>query len=105
MTLRFTAEEPAAQSMIAQTQTLFATTASELDALIRRLQSGDWDGKGASVASELRKALALFLEENNRIAKLSKERAGVVHDYALDFDAARTEIGRRLARLRDAGSG
>ncbi|MCV2868525.1 hypothetical protein OEW28_07780 [Defluviimonas sp. WL0002] len=91
--------------MIAQTQMLFATTVTELEALIRRMNSGEWDGKGASVASDLRKALTLFLEENNRIAKLSKEQAGVVHDYALDFDAARNEIGRRLARLRDAGSG
>ncbi|MCT8329234.1 hypothetical protein [Albidovulum sediminis] len=91
--------------MIAQTQTLLAATASEIEALIQRIQGGEWDGKGASVASELRKALALFLEERNRIAKLSKEQAGVVHDYALDFDAARIEIGRRLARLRDAGDG
>lgn len=105
MTLRFTAEEPAARSMIAQAQMLFATTVSELEALIRRMNSGEWDGKGAGVASELRKALALFLEENNRIAKLSKEQSGVAYDYALDFDAARIEIGRRLACLRDAGGG
>ncbi|MCV2864622.1 hypothetical protein [Defluviimonas sp. WL0075] len=91
--------------MIAQAQMLFATTVSELEALIRRMNSGEWDGKGASVASELRKALALFLEENNRIARLSKEQSGVAYDYALDFDAARIEIGRRLACLRDAGGG
>ena len=105
MTLRFTAEGPLAQSLIVQAQTLVAATASEIEAMMARLSSGEWDGKGASIATELRKALALFLEERNRIEKLGKEQAGVVHDYALDFDAARIELGRRLARLRDAGDG
>ncbi len=105
MTLGFTGEEPAAQRMIAQAQELFVEAATELAELIRRIRAQEWDGKGAAGIKDVRAALQLVLEERNRIEKLRKEQAGVVHDIALDFDAARAEIGGRLARLRDAGSG
>jgi hypothetical protein len=47
----------------------------------------------------------LVLEERTKLAKLSQREEGIAYDYALDFDEARIEIGRRLACLRDAGSG
>jgi hypothetical protein len=47
----------------------------------------------------------MVMDERARVEKLRKQIAGVVGDHALDFDAARTEIGRRLACLRDAGGG
>lgn len=49
----------------------------------------------------LRAALQLFIEERNRVEKLRKQTAGAVGGGSLDLDAARDEIGRRLARLRD----
>lgn len=48
-------------------------------------------------------ATKLLLQEKGRVCELHKKRAGVAHDYAIDFDAARAEIGRRLACLREAG--
>jgi len=103
MTLKFTAEPPDAQPLFAEAQELFVEAATELAALIRRIRAQDWDGKGGAAMRDVRAALQLALEERNKIAKLGKEQAGVAYDYALDFDAARTEIGRRLACLRDAG--
>ena len=51
---------------------------------------------------ELSKSVQTALEERAKLEKLKKQKAGIVHDYALDFDAARDEIGRRMARLRAA---
>lgn len=50
-------------------------------------------------------ATKLLLQEKNRVYELHKKQIGVVHDYAIDFDAARVEIGRRLACLRGARGG
>lgn len=49
---------------------------------------------------DLSKAVQTALDERVKLEKLRKQRAGIVHEYALDFDAARDEIGRRMARLR-----
>lgn len=58
------------------------------------------------LARELRSATQLMLEERNRIDRFRKEIAGGVGGGgALDLDAARDEIGRRLACLRRAGGG
>ena len=54
---------------------------------------------------DLKTAFQLVMDERTRVEKLRKQVAGVVGDLRLDFDAARDEIGRRLARLRDAGGG
>ena len=60
-------------------------------------------------ASALNKLLADYrgvaqncFKEANRLEEQRKRKAGIVHEYALDFSAARDEIWRRLARLRDA---
>ncbi|PLL13142.1 hypothetical protein C0V75_06930 [Tabrizicola sp. TH137] len=66
-------------------------------------------GEGADRArravGELQMALAVVLDERVRVDRFRNEVAGVVGGRALDLDAARVEIGRRLARLRDAGGG
>ncbi|MEM6694203.1 MAG: hypothetical protein AAF626_06020 [Pseudomonadota bacterium] len=43
-----------------------------------------------------------LLTEKHRVYEQQKRHAGIVGDFAIDFDAARDEIGRRLARLRAA---
>lgn len=53
---------------------------------------------------DLGKAMQTTLDERAKLEKLRKNTAGIVHEYALDFDAARDEVGRRMARLRDAAS-
>lgn len=106
MTLRLSAEEQPPKSLISETEELYREIAGEVFAAIRKIRSGEWDTKGTTqTVKDMRAFLALILEERTKVAKLSKQEAGVVHDYALDFDTARIEIGRRLARLRDAGGG
>lgn len=64
---------------------------------------GDGLKEAVRLARELRAATQLMLEERNRVDKLRKEIAGGGGaGGALDLDAARSEIGRRLACLRRA---
>ena len=57
----------------------------------------------SSYTEQHRKALETVLKERANVEQLRKKEAGIVNGYALDFVAARDEIGRRLACLRDAG--
>lgn len=84
---------------------LFQSFASDLTRLRRRIQAGETDDlkESAKLVRDLRAATQLVLEERNRVDKFRKEAAGHVGGGALDLDAARDEIGRRLARLRRAG--
>lgn len=66
---------------------------------------GDGLKEAVRLARELRAATQLMLEERNRVDKLRKEIGGVGAGGALDLDAARSEIGRRLACLRRAAGG
>lgn len=54
-------------------------------------------------AKVVREAVGLLMAERNRVDKLRKDIAGGVGGGSLDLDAARDEIGRRLACLRRAG--
>ncbi len=55
--------------------------------------------------NELSTGWKTVVQERNRVADERKKEAGVVGSYAIDFDAARAEVGRRLACLREAGDG
>lgn len=106
MTMTFKAGEPRPRSLISETEELFQDAAEEVAAVIRKLKAGELDAKGAALSvRDARSLLQVVLEERAKIARFDKKEAGVAYDYALDFDAARAEIGRRLACLRDAGSG
>lgn len=54
------------------------------------------------IAQDYRRATQTLFDERKRLDDQRKREAGVVHDYALDLDAARAEIGRKLDRLRAA---
>ncbi|MDP5305662.1 permease [Paracoccus spongiarum] len=59
--------------------------------------------KAAMLAAKgIREAVALLMQERNRVDKLRKDIAGGVGGGSLDLDAARDEVGRRLACLRRA---
>ena len=107
MTQAFSDREGAPVDLLAESEMLFRDMAEEMALALRRFREGDFsEAKGASAAAkDLRAAYHLVMDERTRVEKLRKQVAGVVHDYALDFDAARDEIGRRLARLREAGGG
>lgn len=59
--------------------------------------------EAARLVRDLRAATQLVLEERNRVDKLRKDIVGQAGAGRLDLDAARDEIGRRLACLRRAG--
>jgi uncharacterized protein YPO0396 len=107
MKMTFSGEEAAPADLIAETEEMYRDVAAELAAALRDVRRG----KGAEVKTavqavkDLRAALQMVMDERTRVEKLRKNVAGVVRDYALDFDAARDEIGRRLACLREAGGG
>ncbi len=58
----------------------------------------------ARAAADFRKATQTLFDERKRLEDQRRKEAGVVHDFGLDFDMARDEIGRRLDRLRAARS-
>lgn len=84
--------------------TMFREVAEELHRMRVGLQRGSADQVKDAVKTvrELRAATQLVLEERNRVDKLRKDIAGGVGTGQLDLDAARDEIGRRLACLRRA---
>ena len=51
-------------------------------------------------ASDLRKATQTLFDERKRIAERKKTETDAGDDAALDLEAARSEIGSRLDRLR-----
>ena len=54
---------------------------------------------------DVRDTLKLLLNERATIEKLRRDAGGLGGEPVFDFDAARDEIGRRLACLRNAGGG
>lgn len=98
----------ATDDLVSEAIQLYSLASQALSQVIDELRTAG-DEKSVkelcSYTKEHRAALQLVLNERANVEKLRKLESGIVHDYALDFDAARDEIGRRLARLRDAGSG
>ena len=93
--------------MLAATEGLYRETAEELVRAVRVIRAGRADDVKAATQAvkDLRSALQMVMEERTRVEKLRRQVAGTVGTRELDFDAARLEIGRRLARLRDASAG
>lgn len=79
------------------------------EAALEARQSGAVDPaelkEAMQTAKVVREAVGLLMVERNRVDKLRKDIAGGVGGGSLDLDAARDEIGRRLACLRRAGGG
>jgi hypothetical protein len=107
MFTRISGEEIDASAEVLGVRELVNDIADELGETLRRLRAGEMGDtrEMAKQIRDMRAAYQLAVEERARIAKLRKDDAGIVYDYALDFDAARDEICRRLACLRDAGDG
>jgi hypothetical protein len=87
---------------------LYRLAAEELHRVIGALRKGEFgEVRAAQEAIRGLRATALHvLDERGKVDKLRKQIAGQVGaGGALDFEGARTEIGRRLACLRDAGGG
>ena len=107
MEMTFSGGAPPAVDLLTETELLYREIAGELALAMRGVRQGDL--KEAKVAAQavkdLRAAFQMVMDERTRVEKLRKQVAGVVGTGELDFDAARAEIGRRLACLRNAGGG
>jgi len=107
MTSDLPSDKPLPVDLLEATEDLYRQAAEDLVQAQRKLRQGSVDEVKAATQAvkDLKAAFQLVMDERTRIEKLRKQVAGVVHGYAIDFDAARAEIGRRLACLRDAGGG
>ena len=104
MTIHFSTGEAPPVDLLAATEQLYHETAQELARALIAIRAGQFDevkGAGQSVR-DLKAAFQMVMDERGRFDKLRKQAAGCVGSAELDLGAARDEIGRRLARLRDA---
>lgn len=83
----------------------FDRASRAFDELIEKLEAGDLTevGDAKRVIQALEKANELLIGATQKAEDRSKKERGIAHDYAIDFSAARSEIGRRLACLRTGG--
>ena len=107
MTLITPRKEETSAALVSEADKQFQEAAELLALVMQDIRAGKIEDVklAAEAMRELRKTFQVAMDERMRIEKLGKQDAGIVNDYALDFDAARTEISRRLARLREAGNG
>lgn len=108
MGMEFSGGDERPEALLKASEDLYREVALELVAATERLRQGELGEVKAAVqaAKDLRVAFQLVMEERTRVDKLRKQVAGAAGGAGeLDFAAARTEIGRRLARLRAAGAG
>lgn len=98
-------DEPPAD-LLATANHIYTEAAEALGKAIREVAIPDaGDTKAVLLAvREMKQAFHTLMEERTKVEKLRKQLDGVVGNHALDLDAARDEIGRRLACLRDAGN-
>ncbi|PZR00966.1 MAG: hypothetical protein DI533_03630 [Cereibacter sphaeroides] len=109
MTTEFSLGEEPPVDLLVESEGWLREAAEDLVRARRALRSGKVEEVKAAQAAirEMKTALDMAMQERARIDRLRNQAAGIVGDRgrALDFDAARLEIGRRLACLRDAGDG
>ncbi len=88
-------------------ETTFREVAEEIARALGELRNGKLEEARVASAAvrDMKAAFQLVMEERTRVDKLRKQAAGAAGGAALDLGAARDEIGRRLACLRDAGGG
>ena len=107
MSINFSAGEKPPANVLATTEAALIDAAEELSRLIERIKAGNFQEAKATPAAlkELNRALQAVVVGTNDAQKLCKQVTGSFGAASLDFHAARDEVGRRLARLRDAGPG
>jgi hypothetical protein len=107
MTLTFSLDGEAPADLLVETEELLTRTASGFLRLLREVETTEVVDVKASAqgARDLRSALEMVMGERARVDRFRRQADAAVGGGALDLDAARDEIGRRLARLRAAGGG
>ena len=105
MTINYSLGGTPPAEMLAITEEWLREAAETLATTVQAIKAGEF-GKikdSADCIKGLKVAVHLAIEEGNRVEKLRKQIAGPEGAGGFDLDAARDEIGRRLARLRDTG--
>lgn len=102
--IRLSDEERTAEAILARAEEHYIAVLEDLDAvrLYYKDRSELSEAELKRVLTEYRRATQTLFDERKRLEDFRKRQSGIVHDYAIDFDAARSEIGRRLDRLRAA---
>jgi hypothetical protein len=100
-------ESASAEQLLALSEQMFARAAIALARTVERLEQADPLPPKVAAADVDGYATAFqrVMTERDKVGKLRNQIAGTVGGRTLDMDAARIEIGRRLACLRNAGAG
>lgn len=103
MTIRFSDEGGLPADLLAVTEGLYLEAAEELARALRGIRRHEAGEVRAAVKAvrDLGEAYTMVILERERVERHRREIAGAVGTGSLDLGAARDEIGRRLARLRD----
>ena len=106
MTIQFGAGNKPPVDLLAFSEGLFKDAADELSRALEAVQAGELATlrPATQLVKDLKDAFKHVMDERKRIDSVRQQTAGIAAG-TLDFDAARDEIGRRLACLRDAGGG
>jgi hypothetical protein len=107
MTIHTPLDNEGCGDALAATLYLFAQAREAVMGTLSQLESqegADIRGLGSQI-KDLRDALKLVVTESHNVARLRKDTEGPGGGAVFDLDAARAEIGLRLACLRDAGGG
>lgn len=92
------------EEMLQNAQQHYADISKALKEAEQRLRNSD-DEEAKKIPELIRmhwKSFQTAFDLEINLEKRDRERAGIVHEYALDLDAARAEVGRRLACLKAA---
>ena len=97
--------EGSSAGILSEAQQTYQRAQAALNKLVGELDDGELVhvGEAGRILKELKQALQTANQERERLESERKKQAGIVGEYAIDFDAARLEIGRRLACLRGTG--
>ncbi len=99
----FGTEKVSADELLAETENMLARAAVQFSKVVRRLEGHDVVAPKAATGAmdDYTAAFHRAMSERDKVVKLRNQISGTVGGRALDLDAARAEIGRRLACLRD----
>ena len=101
------AVEKSSDNIMSEAQQHFQRTSKALNSLLDQLEAERFDhvAETKTLIRDLKAAMGPALAERERLESEKRKEAGIGEaGYALDFAAARLEVGRRLACLRAARS-
>ncbi|GAB1363709.1 hypothetical protein MASR1M32_29450 [Rhodobacter sp.] len=104
MTIRFTDGDGIPDDVMGFTEKLFRLAVADVETAMEAILAGEGMlPRSGERIRDLAKVGLMLVEERAKVEKLRKQVAGDVGTGSeLDLDAARDEIGRRLACLRAA---